>query len=100
MAQTVWFPDGTYEVVFNPVDTLRRILNERLGRDATELFDSIVEELEDKTHDEMGDDYEKIADGYHSMLLDTMDELSAALEKPKLDRKTIQHIYDNLYSNL
>lgn len=22
MANTVWFPDGTHEIVFNPIDTL------------------------------------------------------------------------------
>lgn len=100
MAQTVWFPDGTYEIVFDPIDTLYRILDERLGRDAAELFDSIVKELEEKTHDELSEDWEKIADGYRSMLMDTMNKLSEALGKPKLNRNTVQQIHDNLYNNL
>ena len=80
---------------------LRKIISERLGRDCEELFDEVT------TPEMTGDDYEKIADGYRSMLQDTLTELEAALtqfDMPRLNKaklqKQLQAIKDNLHKNL
>ncbi len=39
MARTLYFPDGSRELIFdNPAETLRRIIHDRLGCDCEELF--------------------------------------------------------------
>ena len=43
---------------------------------------------------------EKIADGYRGMCVDTMNFLKEALEQPRLSRKRIEAIYNDLYKNL
>jgi hypothetical protein len=105
MAQTLYLPDGSREVVLNdPEETLHRIVYERLERDCAELLEKIIEEAE---YVPEGDDYKYIADCQLSLLLTTVEELNAALtlfDSPRLNKaklqKQLQAIRDNLYKNL
>lgn len=106
MADVLYFPDGGHEAILgNRRDALRRVLDERLGRDTAELFDSVLKEVEDEleelyTSGKGGDDYEKISDGYYNTLVDVRNELSEALRKPRLNRKDIEAIFGDLNRNL
>ena len=48
----------------------------------------------------MGEDYERIADGYRGMAVDAMNGLHEVLMQPRLNRKRLEAIYDNLNKNL
>lgn len=106
MAQTLYLPDGSTEIVFgNPEETLQRVIRERLGRDCEELFTELLEEARHPLGG--GDDFEKIADGYLSMLNSTMEEIASVLkefDKSRLDRakvrRSLKNIWDDLYKNL
>lgn len=106
MARTLYIPDGSTEFVFgDPEDTLQKVIYERLGRDCEELYKEILADLRE---DFTGcDDYEKIADGYRSMLNDTLERLVEILyefDKPGLNRqevqKSLRDLRDNLYNNM
>lgn len=74
MARTLYLENGSTEYIFageTEADKLQKIIRENLGRDCEELFEEIIAEY--KTADP--DEYEKIADGYHGMLIDTMNGL-------------------------
>ena len=99
MARTLYLENGSTEYIFareTEADKLQKIIRENLGRDCEELFEEIIAEY--KTADP--DEYEKIADGYHGMLMDTMNGLEEALAKPRLDRKRVEAIASNLRKNL
>lgn len=106
MAQTLYMNDGSMEVVIGcPEDVLKRIIEERLGRDCRELYEEIVAEY--AAEKEAEDDYEKIADGYYGELQDihlAMTEVMRFFDKPRLDRKNLerrlQAITDSLSKNL
>lgn len=92
MARTLYLNDGSVEYIFAGMtekDVLRKIIYERLGRDCEELFDEVT------TPEEMtGDDYEKIADGYRTMLQDDLEAFKdalAMLDKPRLDKKNMRY---------
>lgn len=97
MARTLYLPDGSTEYVFGgPEEVLQKIIYERLGRDCEELFTEIISELKGMD----GEDYERIADGYRGMAVDAMNGLHEALMQPRLNRKRLEAIYDNLNKNL
>lgn len=104
MARTLYMNDGSTELVLGDSETtLQKIIYERLGRDCEELFTEILEEQKEMS----GDDYEKIADGYHTMLNDVLCELNGVLDEfsnPRLNRQKVQkaltHIRDNLHKNM
>lgn len=99
MARTLYLENGSTEYIFageTEVDKLQKIIRENLSRDCEELFEEIIAEY--KTADP--DEYEKIADSYHGMLMDTMNGLEEALAKPRLDRKRVEAIASNLRKNL
>lgn len=99
MARTLYLPDGSMELVFgDPKGTLQKIIYERLGRDCEELYTEILADLREELTG--GDDYEKIADGYRSMAVDTMNDLHEVLVQPRLNRKRLEAIYENLNNNL
>ena len=105
MARTLYLNDGSTEYVFAGMteeDVLKKIIFERLGRDCEELYDEVIAEYRSTDPE----DYERIADGYLSMLRNTIEELDAALtlfDNPRLDRKKLQKqlqaIRDNLHKN-
>lgn len=99
MARTLYLPDGSTELVFgDPEGTLQKIIYERLGRDCEELYTEILADLREELTG--GDDYEKVADGYRGMAVDTMNDLHEVLMQPRLNRKRLEAIYDNLNKNL
>lgn len=107
MADTLYFPDGTMEVVLgNPEDVLKRIVEERLGRDCTNLLQSILDDYT-FTDNQKGDDYESISEGYFIQLHDVCEELEDILtlfEATRLNKaavkKRLQAIRDSLHKQL
>lgn len=101
MAETLYFPDGGHEVILGDrVDAFRRVIYERLGRDAEEMFDSILADIRYELSPEGRDDYERIADGYRNMAVNARNELSEALRKPRLNRRDIEAVFSDLNRNL
>lgn len=99
MARTLYLNNGSTEYIFageTEQDKLQEIIREHLGRDCEELYEEVIDELKDTDPDE----YEKIADGYHNLLVDTLNSLAEALAKPRLDRKKIERIHNHLNHNL
>lgn len=107
MARTLYLNDGSTEYIFAGMteeDVLQKIIYERLGRDCEELYKEVLTEAR---QNEDGEDWEKIADGYLSMLRNTVEELDAALtlfDNSRLNRaklhKQLQAIRKNLHNNL
>ena len=99
MARTLYLENGSTEYIFageTEADKLQQIIRENLGRDCEELYTEIISELKGMD----GEDYERIADGYRGMAVDAMNGLHEALMQPKLNRKRLEAIYDNLNKNL
>ena len=99
MARTLYLENGSTEYIFareTEADKLQQIIRENLGRDCEELFTEIISEL--KGMDD--EDYERIADGYRGMAVDAMNGLHEVLMQPRLNRKRLEAIYDNLNKNL
>lgn len=102
---TIYFNDGSSEVILDDwLVCFRRIIYEKLGWDAGKMFDAIIEDL---TEESDGEDWEKIADGYHTMLLDTLEKVNWILNYAKgsyMTKKTLiaklQNCKDELYHNL
>lgn len=105
MAETIYFNDGSTEVVLDDLlVTFKRIVYEKLGHEAEKMFDAIIEDL---TKEPDGEDWEKIADGLHTMLIDTLEEINGILNYAKgsyMTKKTLiaklQNCKDNLYKNI
>lgn len=80
MARTIYFLDGTREVLLpddDERDELTRIIRERLGRDAEKLFEEVMEAnvaLEDELKS-----YEASCEEYHTQLTDVKDALQDLL---------------------
>ena len=85
--------------IINPKDELRQILYDDMGSDITDLYDSVIRELEEKD-DYNGDDYESIADGYHNLLVDYMNELQEIVMQKRLDRKKLENLYEKMNREL
>lgn len=72
------------------------------------VFDIVLKSLEEAGYEEVlaelrgenGDNYEKIADGYRGIAVDTMNDLHEVLMQPRLNRKRLEAIYENLNKNL
>lgn len=99
MARTLYLENGSPEYIFageTEQDKLQKIIREHLGRDCEELYEEVIAELKDTDPK----DYERVADSYHGMLMDTMNSLEEALAKPRLDRKRVEAIACNLRKNL
>ena len=99
MARTLYLNDGSTEYVLSDeTEVLKRIIGEHLGRGCEELFQEIMDECWE--HKYASEDWEKIADGYFNMLMDTLNSLKEELDKPRLNRKHIETIYNDLDKNL
>ena len=81
MARTIYFLDGTREVLLiedNERTELGRIIRERLGTDAETLYQEIIEAniaLEDELKS-----YESSCEDYRMLLIDTQDALRNILQ--------------------
>lgn len=99
MARTLYLENGSTEYIFageTKADKLQQIISENLGRDCEELYEEVLAELRGKN----GDDYEKVADGYRGLAIDAMNDLHEVLMQPRLNRKRLEAIYENLNKNL
>ena len=98
MARTIYFPDGSCEVLLreDAADDLEQILRERLGDDVADLF------LETRCPTEQ-DDYEFACDSYRRCLQDALDELRAALdvlETPRSNRKKVAQSLEKVINSI
>lgn len=110
MAETVYFLDGSMDVVLTEKDAyLERLIREKLGDDVARLFRECVTEMQDNLafQQEATDEQERSADGYFQMCHDACDsfrEIIDLLDEPRLNRSRLrtaaQTGYDNLYKNL
>ena len=110
MAETVYLPDGTMEVILTDKDVfLERLLEEKLGRDVANCFRGYVQELQDelKWVSESNDEQEKIADGYLQMCnnaLEVFRQLDALIRSPHPNHSALQKLitegYKELHHNL
>ena len=81
MARTIYFLDGTKEVLLvgdNERTELARIILDRLGKDAAELYEEVTETnigLEDELKS-----YETSCENYHTQLTDVRDALQNILK--------------------
>ena len=81
MARTIYFLDGTREVLLiedNERTELGRIIREHLGTDAETLYQEIIEAniaLEDELKS-----YESSCEDYRTLLIDTQDALQNILQ--------------------
>lgn len=99
MARTLYLENGSTEYIFageTEADKLQQIIHENLGRDCEELYEEVLAEL----RGENGDNHEKVADGYRGMAVNTMNDLHEVLMQPRLNRKRLEAIYENLNGNL
>lgn len=88
--------DKQTHTILDPVEDFRYLVERYMGYEARQLYDEIIAEIADVP----SDDYESVADGYRNELVSTMNELKEQLDKPRLNRKAIEEIYNNLYANL
>ncbi len=108
MAQTVYFRDGTHEVIFcRPDDTegrkivLERILREKLGEDTVSLLNDVLDpELNgiDALEWELKS-YEGSCESYRACLGDVYDglnEMVKLLRENRLNRKKLTELTDKL----
>ena len=106
MAKTIYFPDGTCEVLLvedNERTELGRIILERLGKDAAELYEEVTDAniaLEDELKS-----YESSLETYHTLLTDIRDRLLAVLEingtlNSKKAPQTIHNIIQSINNHL
>lgn len=86
--------------ILDPVEDFRYLVETYMGYEARQLYDEIIADFKAEIADVLGDDYESVADGYRNELVSTMNELKEQLDKPRLNRKAIEEIYNNLYANL
>lgn len=111
MAETVYFNDGSMEVVLTDKALfLEEVLREKLGQDVSNCFLDCIRDFEEdlKLAKEESRDQERSVDGYFQMCNDAMESFESALNLLKapgrLDRKhltaTVQAGYDDLYNNL
>lgn len=84
MARTIYFDDGSYDVIYSSdtntkglLTELELILRERLGRDTVELFLLGIENLEGDMEERISD-LQDDRDQYHDCLEDTFNELKIA----------------------
>lgn len=99
MARTLYLENGSTEYIFageTEQDKLQKIIREHLGRDCEELYEEVIAELGGENRD----DYEKIADGFRAMAVNAMNALHEVLMQPRLNRKRLEAIYDDLNKNL
>lgn len=104
MARTIFFSDGSHEVLFQDeydtdgkAEILERILRERLGDDSAALFREIMQDHKDSAVNLMEEmqSYEGSCEAYRYCLQDIQDGLnsaSALLEEDRINRKKLSAI--------
>lgn len=102
MARTIYFLDGSREVLLvedNERTELGRIIRERLGKDAAELYEEATDAniaLEDELKS-----YESSLETYHTQLTDTRDALQDILKfTSKLNREKVNQSIRSLIQSI
>lgn len=83
MARTIYFPDGSMEVLFHPDDDtdgllsdLERIIRERLGNDTAALLREVVHPADVKAYEQELDSYSSSIESYRACLEEVHDSLA------------------------
>lgn len=110
MAMTLYLKDGTRETVFESKrNFLENLLREKLGEDVALCFKDCISEYAKKARLEQAaaEEHERIADGYHSMCNDALENFEAILELLKAQRinkkklfEAAKNGYNDLYNNM
>lgn len=88
--------DGSQEWITCP-EELERILDEKLGREVSELFHYYLKDAKENVET---DSIYSIVDHYQSQLHDIVDFIDEMLLSSKLDRKKLQSLRDNIWKEL
>ena len=108
MARTIYFADGSHEVLFSAetdtaqnIDELRRILRERLGDDTASLLESILQDHKYEIEGLEGElsSYEGSCEGYLDCLRDVragLNEASALLADQRISRTKLDTLFQRL----
>lgn len=103
MAKTLFLSDSSTEIIFNenPTEEFARIIRERLGKDAENMFASILEDDDwrlECVKDELSS-YESSLEAAENVLRDIEQEcdyLDFALKQTRVDRKEAQKAVDRI----
>ena len=83
----------------------RYLIEEYMGYEAANLFDEILKDVEAEVDEMYGngertpegyDNYEAMAESYHRLLVDTMNDLHEVLSQQRLSRKRLEEIHKNI----
>ena len=104
MAETLYLQDGTHEVILNsdPTEEFSRIIYERLGRDAEDTFNKIIEVAPTSEYESLKAEfecYEASLEEAHNALQEIeteCDYLDFALKQTRVDRKEAQKAVDKI----
>lgn len=85
MARTIYFPDGSSEVLFTEdpekqLPVFERIIEERLGKDALELFHDVANPPDWAAQEQEMRSYEASCESYRNVLSDVHDELEEVVK--------------------
>lgn len=107
---TLYLKDGTRETVFESKrNFLENLLREKLGEDVALCFNNCISEYAEKARLEQmaAEEHERIADGYHSMCNDALENFEVVLNLLQAQRinkqkllEAAKHGYNDLYNNL
>ena len=110
MAETVYLNDGSMKVVFEDKDVfLERLLREKLGDDASKLYQARISALQHELQEahEYAIDYERAADSYLELCRDACEAFTGImtlLEAPRLNRAALKsatrNAFNAIYKNL
>lgn len=101
MATTIFCKDGTVEVLHElSVERLRQLVEDHIGLDAVDYMDDIRRDHERVKS--LGENWERISDGYYNMLTSTARELDSVLAmfKKRLNRDELYRRLLNIYNNI
>ncbi len=100
MADTLYLPDGSMEVIFSR-DDFQRLIYEKLGSDAEQKLIEIINEA-DYTKAKVDTDLEVYEASLESNtacfndLLDSIEELKKLLQQQRIDRRKIYEVLDQM----
>jgi Spy/CpxP family protein refolding chaperone len=104
MADTLYLPDGSMEVIFLR-DDFQRLIYEKLGSDAEQKLIEIIKEA-DYTQTKINTDldaYEASLDSNTACfndLLDSIEELKKLLQQQRIDRRKIYEVLDQMETQI
>ena len=110
MARTVYLNDGTREAILTDKRVfLENLLREKLGEDVAICFNECMAEYKEKARLKhiAAEDHEMVADGYHSMCNNALENFQAIIDLLKARRinkakllTAAQAGYNDIYKNM